>query len=430
MDTDSPCDAGDLPAKSRIFFRCRRYYHAMMNRRPFARAALAAPFLSLLTRPQSLGQTQTKSNSEGPGFNPPGQSFLSLIPHLLDVSTVPGIAIGVVQAGKTKWTHYRGAADLASARPFAQDSVFSAASLGKTPFAYAVLQLADQGKIDLDKPVRDYLSEDPPVGEYGSRVTARHILSHTSGFPNWRQSQTEPLTSSFEPGTKWQYSGEGYYALQRCVEEITGIGFEQFMQDRIFKPLEMTSSTYVWRDDFPSRIVTGYDWNQKPHQRWDFAMELHEKIKQSGKPLAEWRHKQVVEAMTKKTAPIANWIFPNAAYSLLTTVNDYSAFAARLAAPHGNSFDLSEETRAVMLNPYVRINSALSWGVGIGVERDVHARYNFQWGDNSFWKNIVMIHAPTRSAVVVATNGESGFRVIERVAKAASGIDHDQFLKI
>jgi hypothetical protein len=137
-----------------------------------------------------------------------------------------------------------------------------------------------------------------------------------------------------------------------------------------------------------------------------------------------------VEAMTKKTAPIANWIFPNAAYSLLTTINDYSAFAARLAGPRGDSFDLSKETRAAMLNPHIRINSALSWGVGIGVERDVHARYNFQWGDNSFWKNIVMIHAPTRSAIVVATNGESGFRVIERVVKAASGIDHDQFLKI
>jgi CubicO group peptidase (beta-lactamase class C family) len=57
------------------------------------------------------------------------------------------------------------------------------------------------------------------------------VLSHSTGFVNWRQGADEKLTSAFEPGTRFQYSGEGFYTLQRCVEKITGTGFEQFMQD-------------------------------------------------------------------------------------------------------------------------------------------------------------------------------------------------------
>jgi hypothetical protein len=192
----------------------------------------------------------------------------------------------------------------------------------------------------------------------------------------------------------------------------------------------MKSSTYLWRDDFPGRTASGYDWNRNQHTRWDFAMELYGKIKKSGRPLSEWKHRQVVESMTKGSAPMANWIFPNAAYSLLTTISDYCTFAARLAAPQRDGFDLSEGTRSAFLNPYVRINSSLSWGIGIGGEQDGEVKYNFQWGDNGQWKSSLLIHPPSRSAMVVFTNGESGFRVIERVAKAATGVEHNQFLKI
>ena len=69
------------------------------------------------------------------------------------------------------------------------------------------------------------------------------MLSHSSGLRNWRGRVDQPLVPDFEPGTRFQYSGEGFYYLQRAVEHITGAGFEQFMEERVFNPLAMKSST-------------------------------------------------------------------------------------------------------------------------------------------------------------------------------------------
>jgi hypothetical protein len=76
------------------------------------------------------------------------------------------------------------------------------------------------------------------------------------------------------------------------------------------------------------------------------------------------------------------------------------------------------------MKPYSHVNSALSWGLGWGIEEEGGPRYLWQWGDNGGWKNIVMVHPESRSALVVFTNGGNGMRVVERVAKAATGRDH------
>lgn len=101
------------------------------------------------------------------------------------------------------------------------DTVFEAASTSKPVFAYAVMKLVEKGVIDLDTPLTHYTSErflkgDPRL----DLVTARHVLSHTSGFPNWRSA--EGLRLDFTPGEKWSYSGEGYSYLQSVVTHLTG----------------------------------------------------------------------------------------------------------------------------------------------------------------------------------------------------------------
>ena len=103
--------------------------------------------------------------------------------------------------------------------------------------------------------MKEYLSDGAPTGKWSDKITARHILSHSSGLPNWRPEKD--LTAAFEPGTKFGYSGEGFYFLQRCVEHITGVGAEQWLQDTVMKPIGMTSSTYLWRTDGDARIVSG-----------------------------------------------------------------------------------------------------------------------------------------------------------------------------
>ncbi|MGC2474944.1 MAG: serine hydrolase domain-containing protein [Candidatus Sulfotelmatobacter sp.] len=356
---------------------------------------------------------------------------MASLPRLMELAQLPGLGMGIVRGDQLAFRHYAGVTNAKSKQPITADSLFPAASMGKQVFAYAVLQLADEKRLNLDQPLKTYVSDDAPTGEWGEKITARHILSHSSGLPNWRDDAKEPLVPAFEPGTKFRYSGEGFYYLQRCVEKITGVGCEQYMQQRIFKPLGMNSSTYLWRADAGQRLVEGHR-GDEPFDNRAFPEQLFHLIEKSGVPLAQWNHDRIVEEMSKVLSPphrpVPNEISPNVAFGLLTTIADYCAFVARITAPRSDAFDLKPETYAAMMRPYSHVNSALSWGLGWGIEKERGPRYLWQWGDNGGWKNIVMVHPESRSALVVFTNGGNGMRVVERIAKAATRQDHALFL--
>lgn len=356
---------------------------------------------------------------------------METLPRLMELAQLPGLGIGVVHSDRLVWQHYAGVANAKTKTPISPASLFPAASMGKQVFAYAVLQLVDAHKLDLDRPLRQYVNEDAPTGEFGEHITARHILSHSSGLPNWRGEANEPLVSAFEPGTKFRYSGEGFYYLQRVVEKITGIGCEAYMREHVFKPLGMDSSTYLWRADAGERLVSGHR-GEEPFDNRAFGEQLFQLIEKSGIPLEKWNHDRIVQEMAKVLTPphtpAPNETSPNVAFSLLTTVTDYAAFVTRITTPRGDGFDLKPETRAAMMTPYSHVNSALSWGLGWGLEEDGGAKCLWQWGDNGGWKNIVIVHPESRSALFVFTNGGNGMRVVERIAKAATGRDHPLFL--
>jgi CubicO group peptidase (beta-lactamase class C family) len=240
----------------------------------------------------------------------------------------------------------------------------------------------------------------------------------------------------FEPGARFQYSGEGIYYLQRAVEHITGMGFEQSMEERLFNPLSMRSSTYSWRRDVASRLVSGHDQGQ-PRQSpsKDLAQRLLDVSDQQNKPLATFKHEDIVVAMQSMSpAPptLPNFMIPNAAASLVTTPTDYGSFLIELLDNHNSAVDLKPETRRLMFTPQSRINRALGWGLGIGLERqpDAAADPNFlwHWGDNGAWKNFVLAHPSTKSGIVVFTNGSRGLNVANRVVTAATGQAHTAFL--
>ena len=359
---------------------------------------------------------------------------MATLPRLMELAGLPGLGIGVVQGNRLVWQHYAGVANTATGAPIVADSLFPACSLGKPLFAYAVLQLVEAGKLDLDQPLNDYLADDAPTGAWGERITARHVLSHSSGLVNWRDGRDEKLVPGFEPGTRFRYSGEGFYHLQRCVEHIAGAGLKQFMQDRMMKPLGMNSSTYLWRADALARVVAGHRCcaGGEPFYNRSFAMQLFALIEKSGKPLEAWRHEQIVEAMAQSIVPahtpVPNEIVPNVAFSLLTTVADYSAFLARLVSPRNEAFDLKAATRAEFMKPQSHMNSALDWGLGWGIEQEAGRKYLWQWGDNGGWKAFALAHPESHSTIVVFTNGSNGLKISERVVRAASGHEHAAFL--
>ena len=395
-----------------------------MNRRDFFSTAASAGALAPM-----LGNA-AKLPSHSGSIHPPDEKFMTQLPYLMDVAWLPGIAIGVVHHGKPISQHYAGFANGKTKTPITESSLFTAASCGKPVFACLVLKMAQDGAIDLDRPLNQYLQDDVLSGRWGDKVTPRHVLSHSTGLPNWRGDDSEKLTPAFEPGSRFQYSGEGFFHLQRVVEHITGNGFEALMQEQIFRPLGMTSSTYLWLADADEMYVAGHNGLNSMYNRETPKM-VFDLIRKSGKPAAFWTYEQIAEAIKTKTGkavPSPNSFIPNVAFSLLTTLPDYTRFLAALVDPENTALGLSAATRHAMYSPVSKVNSAIWWGLGIGIEQVQGEQYLWQWGDNGGWKNFILVHLPSRTAIASFSNGNNGAKVNDRIVDAATGIRHPAFL--
>jgi CubicO group peptidase (beta-lactamase class C family) len=186
------------------------------------------------------------------------------IPELMRKDGIPGLTIGVIREGKMAWVHGFGVKEINGGQAVTTETIFEAASLSKPVFAYGVLKLVEQGKLGLDVPLTTYLPKPYVDDARLEKITARIVLSHRTGFPNWRDGDSLPIY--FTPGERFSYSGEGYVYLQRVVEKITAKPLNEYMKEAVFVPLGMTSSSYVWRAEFDALTATGHDDDGKPEK--------------------------------------------------------------------------------------------------------------------------------------------------------------------
>jgi CubicO group peptidase (beta-lactamase class C family) len=392
-----------------------------MTRRQFAAAVTA-------TVPVAFA---TKLIGAAAEIRRPDDRFLQTrLNSLLDVTSVPGFAVGVMRDGRPVWERYQGVTEAGTKRHVSADTLFPAASLGKPVFAYAALRLAEQGKLDLDRPLKSYVPDHAPADARGEKITARHVLTHSSGLRNWRNALDQPLVPDFDPGSRFQYSGEGFYYLQRAIEKIAGCAIQPFMEETVFQRFAMPSSTYAWRGDTEARLVTGHNRGAVARGQRDFTARVLAYAGQQQKSLSTFTHDDLVAAMRAlqpSPPPLPNYIPTNVAGSLLTTVQDYCNFLEPILAPRGRPNELSPMLREQMLSPQIRLNHALAWGLGWGIETMSGRQYIWHWGDNGTIKNFVLAHLPSRSAVVVFTNGAQGMRLAEGIVSAASSSEHLAF---
>ena len=185
-------------------------------------------------------------------------------------SSTPGCAVAVSVDGRPTLAKAYGMADLEHDVPNTPETIFEAGSVSKQFTAAAVLLLVRDGKLSLDDPARKYLPELP---DYGSPLTIRHMLNHTSGLRDWgsvagiagwpRTSRVythahvldivaRQRSLNFTPGTRWSYSNTGYNLAAIIVSRVSGMPFADFTRQRIFEPLGMTRTS--WRDDY-GRVV-------------------------------------------------------------------------------------------------------------------------------------------------------------------------------
>ncbi|NIV95701.1 serine hydrolase, partial [candidate division KSB1 bacterium] len=161
----------------------------------------------------------------------------NLIPQLMDKAQIPGLSIALIKDAEVLWNGSFGVKSLESNQAVNDSTIFQAASLSKAVFAYAVLKMVERGDLLLDTPLSHYLP-DYVDDERIDQITARIVLSHTTGFPNWRPRDGD-LEIHFMPGSKFSYSGEGYVYLQKVIEHITGLTLNEFMKQNVFEPLGM-----------------------------------------------------------------------------------------------------------------------------------------------------------------------------------------------
>ena len=395
-----------------------------ITRRRFLAAAGTAASAPLLIR------AQTKPGNNKAGLPP---AFIDRLPALLEWANVPGLAVSIMKDGRPAWSQGFGVRKAGEEAPVTTDTLFGAASLSKPVFAYAILRMRDEKLIDLDRPLWNYLPyEDLPPVENSKTITARHVLSHSSGLQNWRFNRDNKLELAFKPGERFQYSGEGFYYLQRVLEHITGRGFEEYMRERVLKPLGMVNSTFAWTPAAEQKMSWGHNSRSQPVEAFNALrgkrhMELAAEWK---RPLAGWKHEDAVRAnaaINKDSPGFPNSLLPNTAGSLITSVDEYALFMSRLLGRRREGADLLDASRREMLSPQTKINNAVSWGVGVGLE-DYGGRQMFwHWGDNGVFKAFMMGDPQAGNGVVVFTNAQNGHKMWRRVVAEAMGDDHPAF---
>ena len=370
----------------------------------------------------------------------PPDDFLSDLPRLMQALRVPAIGMAVVERGEVVWARNLGVTNAETRAPVADDTLFEDASLSKPVFAYLVLQLADQGVIDLDAPLvryrrMDYLADHPWV----DMVTARDVLRHSTGMPNWRKDPAqEKLVPAAKPGTRIDYSGEAIFWLQLVVEKLTGESLDESMQRLLFGPAGMRDSSYTWSRDLAERSVYGHravedeEAGMPPQmlrETWNAAQTVADRW---GKPLSAWRYEDAQRALpeVQATTPkgLVNWpgdILANAAASLRTTPSDYARFMALMVRTPRAPWQISEATRTAMLTKQIDVPGR--WtdkGLGWNLEATPRGPVFYHSGSNGgIFKNFALGDARGQRALVALTNGGSGNVLYRRVVRAATGHD-------
>ncbi len=322
---------------------------------------------------------------------------------------LPGASVAVINDGKLVWAKGWGIANAETGLDVDENTLFQAGSISKPVGALAALKLVEEGRIDLDTDVNQYLKGWKVEGKKLKKdnpVTLRHLLTHTGGltvhgFPGYAgqdiPSTVEVLkgagnTARVEvkesPGSKWSYSGGGYTVMQKIVEDITGLSFAEYTDANILKPLGMTSSTYQHDlpEDLKVRASAAFDRNGNMFQ-------------------------QVYNNYPEKPAA-----------GLWTTPSDIAQYVIHLQnIMNGDSSGiLKKETLSAMFRKHKN-----DWGLGPEMS-DRNGKLVFgHGGKNLGFTNNFRAFVNQGDGFVVMTNGDSGGALINALMLSIS--DHYKF---
>jgi CubicO group peptidase (beta-lactamase class C family) len=359
---------------------------------------------------------------------PSGAAIDTEVGKIMSRTHANGMAVAVIDHGKVGYVQAYGIRN-AKGDPLATDTVMYGASLTKTVFAYTVMQLVDQGKLKLDKPIKDDLDNSLPTygpdpvfpDKYGpykdlasdlrwEKITPRMCLTHTTGFNNfWFVESDQKLHIHFDPGTRYSYSGEGFILLQFVIEhgrKAQGLGLDVGdLTKANFDRLGMTRSSLVFQNGSDPNVADG--WNDQ------------------GQPQPHDKRSKV-----------------RVAGSMNTTISDLSKFAAALV--HGDG--LSAASRAEMTKPQLHIPTAgqfpvfgvdlpvkdqrkdLYAGLGVVVFDGPQGHGFYKGGHDGQTANTLVCVETSQSCVVILSNdvrSEADFADLVKFILGDTGVPYD-----
>lgn len=336
------------------------------------------------------------------------------IENLMSVANVSGAAVSIFNDNKLVYTKTFGYADVSQKTSLTQNSEMYAASFAKTIFAYVSSKLLQEKLFELDTPLVNYLHKDLTDYEIKGwnrgykdlkkdnrykKITARMCLTHTTGFPNWRWFEADKkLKFKFDPGTRYNYSGEGLYLLQFVIEQLSGKDYESICQERVFKPLGMQGTSMVWQPNFENTVCYGHNNEGKAYD------------------LMRWKEASCAGSMT-------------------TTPADFSKFFEFFISNKGlskKSFDdmISRHIGIRSINQFGPLstvdstsndNIALGYGLGIGVFKTPFGKAFFKEGHDDGWGHYSISYPDKKIAMIIMTNNDNGESIFKELLAYAIG---------
>jgi CubicO group peptidase (beta-lactamase class C family) len=304
---------------------------------------------------------------------------------------IPALGIGYIKDGKMAQISVFG--NLEKGKPAPKNTIWNVASLTKPITANVTLRLVSEGKWDLDEPLYKYWT-DPDIANDPRHklLTTRHILSHQTGFPNWRwNNKSKKLAFDFDPGTKYKYSGEGLEYLRKALEKKFNKTLDQLANELIFKPLNMTDTKFFWDATVDSTRF------------------------------AKWHNDKGGLYETYKNTRA------NGADDVLTTIEDYGHFLISIM----NSEGLSKPVFDDMVKHQVKTKNSKYFGLGFEIYDLGQGEYALSHGGSDKGvQTIVFIFPKTKQGLIVFTNVDDGHKVYETLLKHYLGDNGKRIFEI
>ncbi len=314
-----------------------------------AAAVLSISLLGCTSAPPPVADKTKIAYVRPDGLGLTTREIDATVESLMTAARVTGLGVALLDSDGVRYINAYGLADVARGNPLSPDTVMYGASLTKGVFAYAVMTLVDEGRLDLDQPIGELLPRPlPEFEDYADLAddprwqqwTLRILLSHSAGLPNWRWFMPgKKLSILFEPGTRYAYSGEGIQVAQLVLEEGLGIDVNALIQERVFERFGMTKTSMLWREDFRENLARGYDENGE-----NLGHNMRGSVRAAG--------------------------------SMDTTLADFSRFLTALQSGSG----LSDAARDELLGAQIRITAKAQFPTHIWEDTTANDAINLSYG--------------------------------------------------